>query len=254
MCMRVIAIVQARLGSSRLPGKVMFPLAGVPVLAWILRRLDGSEILDEVVVATSDEPHDDVVADLARREGAEAFRGDETDVLGRMVAAASAHDAEVVVRICADTPFVSARIVDPCVRTLVDGEYDYATTKLKRTFPVGYGAEAFTMESFRRVDAAATDQHEREHVTVRYRENAEGFERANLTSEAFFDEERYWNRGDVRLTLDWPADYLLVRRIYEHLDESDRTIERVIDFVDRHDLPDVTPDEARRTRQDDESG
>jgi spore coat polysaccharide biosynthesis protein SpsF len=229
----------------------MFPLDGVPVLARILDRIGDSSQVDEVVVATTEVPGDEVVATLARDAGVPAYRGSETDVLGRIHRAATHHDADAVVRICADTPFISDRIVDACVRRLATGGYDYASTKLRRTFPIGYGSEAFTMESFDRLEAAATEPHEREHVTVGYREGRD-FSTTNVTSEEFFEDDRYRDRGDLRLTLDRAADYRLIKGIYSGMSASDPSIEDVIDYADVNGLGEMNRDIKQKSMYDTE--
>lgn len=234
--MKTIAVVQARLGSSRLPGKVLFPLDGVPVLGRILRRISPSETLDEIVVATTDAKCEDVIADLTHQIGASSFRGDEQDVLGRLYEAARTFDADTIVRVNADSPFVSQRLVDLCLHELEDGGHDYASTKLERTFPIGYGVETFTMDSFERVEQVSTSPHEREHVTVRYRKSSDRYDRTNITSDQVFEDEQFQNRSDLRLTLDEPADYRLIQKVFTNVENREPTIEEVIQYIDDNNL------------------
>jgi spore coat polysaccharide biosynthesis protein SpsF len=248
--MKTIAVIQARLGSTRLPGKVMFPLDGLPVLARILERLDSSTMIDEVIVATTDQLEDDVLVRLAQEKGASTYQGSETDVLGRLYESAKEHNADIVVRICADTPFVSYRIVDACVRKIVEKKYDYASTKLKRTFPVGYGTEVFTMESFEQVKSMSTEPNEREHVTVRYRKDRDELSRKNFSSNEFFSNQRHQNRGDLRLTLDQPADYRLIETVYSGTKAVNPSIESIIDYIDANGLQDINSGVEQKSMYD----
>jgi len=213
--MTVVSVIQARMGSSRLPGKVMLPLDCDHVLEHDIRRASSADNVDEVVVATSDEKQDDMVARYAERAGAGVYRGSEEDVLGRMYEAARERDADVVVRVTADCPLVSVEYIDKAVDRLLSGGYDYVSGLLDRTFPRGTESETFTFDSFREVERGSDEPREREHVTPYYRENPDEFELYNLTSDEVFTEGFLHDRTDLRLTLDEADDYELMRRIYE---------------------------------------
>jgi len=236
--MHVVAVVQARTGSTRLPGKVMFPLAGEPGLVHDVRRLRVANAVDEVVVATSDLPRDDVVARCAERAGASVFRGSESDVLGRMHGAAAAHDADVVVRATGDDPLVSPDLADALVRAVADGA-DYAGNTIERTFPQGLVLEAVSMGSFDSVEAASTEPHQREHVTQYYLEHPDEFDLRNRVWSDVYDREPALGREEVRLALDEPDDYELLRAVYEGVEPDERGIVpvlRAIDYVAREGL------------------
>jgi spore coat polysaccharide biosynthesis protein SpsF len=228
---RVVAVVQARMGSTRLPGKVLLPLAGEHVLTHDVRRLRAAETVDEVVVATSDERRDDAVARAAERAGAAVSRGSETDVLGRLHDAAHAHDADVVVRATGDDPLVAPAAVDAVARAIAAGA-DYAANTLERTFPQGLVVEAVSAPSFDRVERASTEPHQREHVTQYYLEHPELFDRRNVVWSDVFDWTPALGRGEVRLALDEPADYELLRRVYDAVDPDDRGVVPVRAAVD----------------------
>lgn len=235
--MHIVAVIQARMGSSRLPGKVMLPLAGEHVLTHDVRRVDAAETVDETVVATSTGTQDDIVARYAERAGADVFRGAENDVLNRMSRAAREADADVVVRVTGDCPLVAPEAIDAVVCRLRETGADYASTTVERTLPRGLGAEAFTFESFERVQKRANEPYEHEHVTPRYYENPKEFHVRTVTSEAVFDADRHRDRTDLRLTLDEADDYDLLRTIYEGI-EWDGVLDArdAIDFVDENDL------------------
>lgn len=231
-----VAIVQARTNSSRLPGKVMMPLLGRPVLDWVLRRTTRARTVDRTVLATTNHDRDDVLEGVARRQGIETFRGSEGDVLQRFIRTADAHKAETVVRICADNPLVSPRIVNAVVDTLRASDADYASNNLERTFPEGLDVEAIATTCLRAVEEAATDSYYREHVTAYLHEESNDFTLTNLASEAFFEANRHRDRNDLRLTLDTAADYERLRRLFVCLEAKDIfRVEDAIDAIDQDD-------------------
>jgi spore coat polysaccharide biosynthesis protein SpsF len=211
-----VAIVQARMTSSRFPGKVLAELAGVPMLAQELRRLAAAASIDEIVVATTRNGADDPVAALAEREGARVFRGEEHDVLGRYVGAAREASADVVVRITADCPLLDPEIVDRVVRALHE-KADYAANVLVRTFPYGLDCEALHRETLERVDALATSAPAREHVTwLINEERPELFTRVSVV-----DEE---DNSDLRWTVDEPDDLERVRGLFARFGLTERRL------------------------------
>lgn len=167
--MTVVGVVQARAGSSRLPRKVLADIGGEPMLAKVLARLHRSSTVDEIVVATTDAPEDDAVADVAARAGARVHRGPVLDVLERFVGAvAGADERDVVVRVTADCPFVDPDVVDLCVARILDGTADFVANRLPpphpRTYPVGLDVEVVRVAALRRAGREAVARFEREHV------------------------------------------------------------------------------------------
>ena len=210
--LRTVAVVQARMSSTRFPGKVLADLCGEQMLAHIIRRLQLAATLDAVVVATTDRSEDDAVAECADACGAGVTRGSLTDVLGRYVLAADEHNAGVVVRITADCPLVDPGLVDGLVRIRADADADYASNVLEPTYPEGYDAEVLTTGCLRRIDVESTRDYEREHVTPRIREHPDEYRTAQLRS----DRDLTW----IRLTVDVPADLERVRTILAALPPS----------------------------------
>lgn len=248
MSKEVISVVQARMGSSRLPGKVMLPLSGEHVITHDVRRVKSAECVTETIVATSRQTADDIIARYALRAGADVFRGGESDVLGRMYDAARSTDADVIVRITGDCPLIDPEIIDAVVQEVTDSNVQYATNIFERTFPRGLDVEAFTFESFERVHEEATEPHHREHVTPYYREQKNMFSVKNVTSEEVFDEPQFQNRGDLRLTLDEADDYEVLRTIYENISFDDiLPIREAIRYVDKNDLMDLNADVEQKS-------
>ena len=207
--MKRVLILQARMTSTRLPGKVLMDVAGRPMLAQQLRRLTRCRNIDEIVVATTVNSTDDVVAEVARAEGARCFRGSEHDVLQRYVGAAEDADADVIVRVTADCPLIDPAETDRVVESLVaapDG-CDYASNVVRRTYPKGLDTEAMFMDTLRRVHRLAQSTVNREHVTSYIVENPDRFLIKSV--------EDFENNSNLRWTVDWPEDLELVRRIYD---------------------------------------
>lgn len=231
--MRRVAIVQARMGSSRLPGKVLTDLGGRPMLARQLDRLRQSTRLDDLMIATSTSPADDALVALARAEGVRWFRGSETDVLARYAGAAREASADLVIRLTADCPLIDPEVVDAVVAAAEtrSHEVDYVSNVLRRTYPRGLDTEALFADVLARVDRLATAPHHREHVTKFILERPERF-----ATFAVVDDE---DNSDLRWTVDTPEDLAMVRRIDTELTlaASPKAYREILAHVRRH--PDI---------------
>lgn len=237
--MSCVAVIQARMGSSRLPGKVMLSLNCTPVIRHVVRRTLATASVDVVVVATSRKDRDTIITRHAAEEGAETFRGDEDDVLGRMYRAAKEYGADSVVRITADNPLLSPAAIDAAVLKLNDTGADYVSNKIDRMFPSGLDVETFTFDSFTRIERQTEETYHREHVTPYYRKSDE-FNAVNLDTDEVFGEAFMRDRTDLRLTLDTSDDYELFRRIYENVAyEQTVDVRDAVTYVDKNDLGDL---------------
>ena len=206
--MNIVAIIQARMGSTRLPGKVLKDLAGDTVLARVVKRTRRAKLLTKVVVATSVLPADDAIVKECERIGVACFRGDEADVLDRYYRAAQAYQAEVVVRITSDCPLIDPELIDSVIRSFVEDGADYTTNALVVTYPRGLDAEAFSAQVLAKAAESAKAIHQRTHVTPYIYENPAHFKITSLTAENDFSSYRW--------TLDTAEDLELIRAIYEH--------------------------------------
>jgi spore coat polysaccharide biosynthesis protein SpsF len=216
---RVAALVQARTGSTRLPGKVLEDVGGIPLIAHVLRRLRAARRVDEVVLATTGQEGDDALVELARAEGVDAHRGPEQDVLTRFRGAAEAAGAEAVVRITGDCPLLDPAVVDRVVEALLDDPEpcDYASNVLRRTYPRGLDTEALWAETLARVDELATSAAAREHVTwFAYRERPDLF---RLRSVEIDD-----GRPDLDWSVDTAEDLERIRRLVSLLERPDEPV------------------------------
>ena len=162
---RTVAIVQARMSSRRLPGKVMINIGGIPAIEMLIRRLAKARRLDEIWLACSINPADDPLAEFVDGLGVPVFRGDEVDALKRFSECAAAAAAKVVVRITGDCPLIDGDVVDEVVAAFHEGDADYASNGTERSFPDGLDVEVFTLESLDRANAEVNNDFLREHVT-----------------------------------------------------------------------------------------
>jgi spore coat polysaccharide biosynthesis protein SpsF (cytidylyltransferase family) len=220
-----LAVVQARMSSTRLPGKVLADVDGEPMLALLLTRLIRAHTIDDVVVATSIDRSDDAVAALCRDLGVRAYRGSLTDVLGRVAKAVGGHDG-IIVRITADCPLVDPQIVDAVVRLLrASPGSRYACNIEPRTYPDGLDAEALDAGTLAMLDATVTDTQEREHVTLAIRRNPRRYGLVALVGEP--------NLGDLRWTVDTAADLDFVRAVVSRLGSRrhDAALDEVLNAI-----------------------
>ena len=225
--MSTVAIVQARLGSTRLPGKVLLPLLGEPMLTRVVRRVMRATTIDTTVVATTRRPEDDVIVDLGHREGWAVERGSEDDLLDRYVAAARAHDADVVVRITSDCPLIDPGVIDRTVLAFRTGGIDYASNTLEpATYPRGLDVEVVRRAALERAWREDRDPAWREHATPYIYRHPEIFRLLRVPAEDDHAAERW--------SVDTAEDFELVERIYVALGRDDFTWREALAVVEAH--------------------
>lgn len=208
--MRTVAIVQARMGSTRLPGKVLRPLLGAPMLQRQLERLRRSARLDDIVIATSTRIEDDALEQFAINQGVQVVRGSENDVLQRFLLAAHASRAELIVRITADCPMIDGAVVDRVIEVAqsASSEVDFVSNTLQRSFPRGLDTEVFFLDVLMRLDRCASSAPAREHVTYHlYQEAAALYRTRQVVAEK--------NHSNLRWTVDTEDDFAFVLAAYE---------------------------------------
>jgi spore coat polysaccharide biosynthesis protein SpsF len=210
---KVAAIVQARVGSTRLPGKVLMDLSGDTVLARVLCRLARATQIDEIVVATTTAAADEAIVRESQRLGFPWFCGSEDDVLGRYYQAAQAFDVDVVVRVTSDCPLIDPELVDETVHSFFGQQADYASNALSPTYPRGLGTEVFTREALHRAWDETDQGYEREHVTPYFYEHPQLFRLVSVVGPTDYSHYRW--------TLDTPADLELIRAIYARMSNRD---------------------------------
>lgn len=206
---RTVAIVQARLGSSRLPGKTLAIIEGQPLLAWILTRVQASKTIDELILATTTEPEDNVLLQFAQSFGIRAYAGSRDDVLDRFYQAAKFAHADFIVRITADDPFKDPDIIDLVVSRLHAADADYASNAMTPSYPEGLDVEVFSFESLKRAWHDALLASEREHVTPYIWKNRKLFRLVDVRNPI--------DLSHLRWTLDYEEDLTFAREIYARL-------------------------------------
>jgi spore coat polysaccharide biosynthesis protein SpsF len=236
--MSTIGIIQARMGSTRLPGKVLENVGGRLVLARVVERARRASLLDTVVVATTTAPADDAIAEWCGREGVPCFRGSEDDVLDRYLGAAREFGADVVVRLTADCPLLDPGVIDLVIAAFAGEPCDYAANILEPTYPDGLDTEVFSRAALERAAAEAGLPSEREHVTPYIRNHPELFVVRSVRGAR--------DLSGLRWTVDERQDLDLVRSIFEALGDGDFGLDEVLALYDaRPDLHQVNAGIAR---------
>jgi len=207
--MNIIAIVQARMSSRRLPGKVLAPIVAKPMLALQMERLRRVTGFSELVVATSDRKDDDDIVALCRDIGCQYFRGSLDDVLDRFFQVANQYDADHVVRLAADCPLADPQVIDHAIRYHLDGGYDFTSNTLKRSWPQGLDVEVVLFRCLEEAWREARLPSEREHVTPFITSRPERYALGSIENET--------DLSQLHWTVDEPDDLDLIRRIYEHI-------------------------------------
>jgi spore coat polysaccharide biosynthesis protein SpsF len=207
--MKVVAIIQARMGSTRLPGKVLQDVEGKSMLARVVERVGRAKLINEVLVATTNGKADDAVVEECRRLGVKVSRGDQDDVLDRYYRAAQLAKAEVVVRITSDCPLIDPLVIDKTIAAFLEAHSDYASNVMQRTYPRGLDTEVMSFTALSRAWQEAHQRHEREHVTPYIYEHPDKFKLLSVMGEADFSAHRW--------TVDTAEDLEFVRAIYARL-------------------------------------
>ncbi len=207
----IVAIIQARMGSTRLPGKVLMDISGKSMLWHVVNRLKRSEIINNIVVATSVKKEDDVIENHCRQHGIDFYRGSEEDVLDRYYQAAKTYKADVVVRITADCPLIDPNVVDKIICKHLDNmsNSDGSSNAIDRTFPRGLDTEVMKMSVLEQMWERAQEDYQREHVTPYLYEHPEKFEVLSVKDDR--------NLSNLRWTVDEERDLAFIREIYKRL-------------------------------------
>ncbi|MFC7529565.1 cytidylyltransferase domain-containing protein [Actinoplanes sp. GCM10030250] len=220
--MSTLGIIQARMGSSRLPGKVLRHLGGRTVLDRVVRAARESGVLDELVVATTTEADDDAVAAECERIGVACYRGPVDDVLTRFLGVLETHTADTVLRFTADCPLLDPRLVARAYRVFAAAEVDYLTTSITRTLPRGLDVEVVRASVLKEVDKLAY-QHHRTHVTSYVYSHPEDFDVIGLTVQP--------DLSHLRLTLDTEDDWKLIEAVVDHFGGSPIAVRVLADWL-----------------------
>ena len=245
--MKIIASVQVRMGSSRLPGKVMRSVLSRPLLGYLLDRLRLSKTLDGIVVATSTAVENDVIEEFCRKERVACFRGSETDVLDRTLQSLKSMAATVGVEVFGDGPLIDPEIIDQVVDYYVKNEgYDYVGNDLKTTYPPGMEVEVFSTKALSdSSDRLPRSDPKREHGTLFIRQNPDIYKITNLEAPV-----RH-HRPDLELEVDTSEDFQVIARVIEHFSgRADFGLEEIIEFMDSNpEIANINRQVPRRWKQ-----
>lgn len=227
----IVGIIQARTGSSRLPGKVLSKAVGKTMLEHMIERISTSKKLDKIVIATTTKKNDDEIVELCQKLNIDFFRGSENDVLSRYQQASEMSNASTVVRLCSDSPILDGTIIDNVVDEYVHGDYDYVGNLEPgpRTYPDGLSVEVFSSKLLNEADKNAKKPSEREHVTFYMWMQPKKFKlhRADYKSDL----------SKFRFNLDYKDDYIFLKKIFEHFYPKNKffTMEDVVAWLNAND-------------------
>lgn len=210
---KTVAIIQARMGSTRLQGKVLLPLCNITVLEHVIERVKMAKTIDHVIIATTVKPADKQIEKLVvglKDKRVTVYRGSEEDVLGRYFEAATLSRADIIVRITSDCPLIDPEVVDLVVNKFKKGSFDYVSNVLsERTYPRGLDVRAISYKVLERLHKEAVDNEDREHVTIFIEKNPKLFKTANVKNKTDYSFHRW--------TLDEPRDYRLIKLLFNSL-------------------------------------
>ncbi len=237
--MRKIATVEARMSSSRLPGKVLLPLAGKPSLERLVERARRSKKIEDVVIATTVSPKDDAIVEWGKKNGVSVFRGSEEDVLLRVLEAAKAFRGDVIVELTGDCPLLDPAHIDELVTYWEENDFDYVSNILERTYPRGFDTQVFARSVLEEVDKLTQDPADRENVSLYIYEHPERYKLGGKTAAP----EMYG--PDIRICTDTKEDYEVISRIYEALYPKNPAFNArdIMDYLRAH--PEVAAINAR---------
>jgi spore coat polysaccharide biosynthesis protein SpsF len=207
--MKIIAIVQARTGSTRLPGKVFLPLCGKPLIWHIIRRVSSSKLISQVVLATTINKNDDQLEYWAQKENIDIYRGSEENVLERFYKASIKFKADIIVRITADDPFKDPEVIDDVIKVFLKNKLDFAFNNYPPSYPEGLDVEVFTFNLLKYAFENSNDSFEHEHVTQFFFRNLSKMNYDNISIEGNF--------SNLRWTIDTKEDYLMTKEVYDNL-------------------------------------
>ncbi|MBF0233063.1 MAG: glycosyltransferase family protein [Desulfamplus sp.] len=224
----IVAIIQARLTSTRLPKKIMLDLCGKPLLCHVVERVMRAQLIDEVVLAIPDSSSNDQLELFAKQFNWKIFRDSEDDVLSRYYHAATHFKADIIVRITSDCPLVDPAIIDETIKRHILDRNDYTAVGIEGGFPRGLDVEVLNIESLQYAYDKAVDKSEREHVTLFIYQNPE------LFKTRFIEATQPLKRPEIRLTVDTEEDYFLIKQIYSVLHNGGNffSTQDVLDLID----------------------
>lgn len=229
--MKVLCIVQARMGSERLPKKVIKPILDQPMIIYTLNRLKKSKYIDELVLATSQENKEEQLVDIVSKNGYEVFRGEEENVLKRYVDTYKKYGGDIIIRVTGDCPLIDPFIVDNVITYFMANNYDYVRLDIPETFIRGFDVEIFSSKTllkvWEKVSSLDNSHRYKEHVTLYIYENPDEFKIGFAKGNEFYNK-------DYRLSVDTIEDFKLVETIFNHFQDEYIEAKEVVKFLDKN--------------------
>lgn len=224
--MNIGVIIQARMGSTRLPGKIMKKIEQKTVIEYVISSLEKSEFIQEIIIATTKNKEDDVIEDKVKKLGKKIYRGSQDNVLERYTFAARENKLDIVIRITSDCPLIDVNIVDSIIKEFIDKKPDYISNTIKRTYPRGMDCEVFSINALERAYRDAESESDKEHVTPYIYKNPDKFKISNYCADE--DNSKY------RITLDVEEDFEVISFIIKEINNKrlDFSYESVIKIIE----------------------
>ena len=224
--MKLACTIEARMRSSRLPGKVLMKINEMEFLKLMISRVRESRQIDQIIIATTVHPDDDQIVDFSIENDLGFFRGSENNVLSRVIGAAEKYDRHEIVALTGDCPLIDPAIIDSCIRVFLDNDVDYLSNAIVRSYPDGMDTQVLKVEALRKSLHLTTDRLDLEHVTLFIRNNPHIFKLKNILA----SENQFW--PELGLTLDEPSDVLLFQEILSYFQPRiDFSLDEIITFL-----------------------
>ena len=244
---KIIATIEARMASSRLPGKVLLPAAGKPLLQHMIERVQRSLYVQEVVLAMPVGKDNDPIADLAIEIDVPYYRGSEVDVLSRVVKAARSRHGDIIVQLTGDCPLLDPRLIDECVEKYLEMKWDYVANELVRTYPIGFDVAVMSADLLAStLEEPDLDDVDREHVTTYIVERPEKYSLCNVNAAPHLD------HPELQVTLDTPNDYKVIQHVFNnfYFKNTDFNAEDVIGFLlNSPEIAEINKDIKRKNKR-----
>jgi spore coat polysaccharide biosynthesis protein SpsF len=224
--MKIVATIEARMTSTRLPKKVLMEIEGRSILYLIVERLKQIESIDEIVLATTTNDTDDVLVEFAKSAEINCFRGSEDDVMGRVLGAAESVNADVVVEICGDCPLIDPNLIDQLIEIYKSNNVDYVANNLVRSYPIGMDTQVFNVSSLKKSYEMTDHPLDREHVTRHIRNNPDIFKQLSVVAPKNI---RY---PDFSVTLDETKDFELISKIVKYFNSHNKPVFSCLEMIE----------------------
>tara|TARA_Y100001968_G_C19442894_1_gene763572 strand:+ start:2130 stop:2864 length:735 start_codon:yes stop_codon:yes gene_type:complete len=225
--MKIVSTIEARMTSSRLPGKPLFKANNATMLEHLVNRLKSIDLIDEIILATTINKEDDALVAEAEELNISTFRGDEDNVMKRVIDAAESRNGELVVEITADCPIIDPVIINESINIFISNNYDYVGNALVRSYPDGMDTQVFSLDTLKKSYSMTNSKLDYEHVTLHIRNNPKLFKHFDMIA----PDNLYW--PDLGLTLDEEKDYILIKKIIEHFGNNNNlfSCKEILDYL-----------------------